>query len=71
MTCLICRNRRAWARSSGAGWWAMSRLCYHHWQRRRAVLHIAGRVSLALVVFAGLFGFFAKVVWELRGALGR
>jgi hypothetical protein len=34
-------------------------------------LHIVGRISLALVVFAGLLGFFAKVVWELRGALGQ
>jgi hypothetical protein len=34
-------------------------------------LHIAGRISLALLVFAGLFGFFAKVVWELRALVGR
>lgn len=72
MTCTACRAARHWARSCGCGRLRSSlRVCYHHWQRRRVALHIAGRISLALVVFAGLFGFFAKVVWELRGALGQ
>jgi hypothetical protein len=69
VNCLNCRNRRCLARGLTWFWW--TRRCYYHDRRRRAVLHIAGRISLALVVFAGFLGFFAKVVWELRALVGR
>jgi hypothetical protein len=46
--CLDCRNRRRFARGTGlhAPWLL---LCYHCYLRRRALWHIAGRLSILLV----------------------
>ncbi len=79
MTCLDCRNRRRFARGVSLTWWSPFRVCYHHWLKRRAALHVAGRV--ALVAFGAAFaialclaaadGWSSKVAWELRGLVCR
>jgi len=69
--CLDCRNRRRFARGVSLTWWSPFRVCYRHWLKRRAILHVAGRVALALLVAGGVVGFVAKVAWELRGLVSR
>lgn len=46
--CLDCRNRRRLARSTGTRerWFL---LCYACYLRRRALWHIAGRISIVVV----------------------
>jgi hypothetical protein len=51
MSCFGCKGTRAWSRSCGSNWLhAATRQCYPCWLRRRASLHIAGRIALAVVV---------------------
>lgn len=62
--CVDCRNVRAFARHVGGfrAWWrSLWALCWAHWMRRNSLLHIAGRVALALVVTV-------CVAWVLVGA---
>jgi hypothetical protein len=77
--CLDCRNRRRFARGVSLTWRSPFRVCYHHWLKRRAILHVASRV--ALVAFGAVFaialclaaaaGYVAKVAWELRALVCR
>ena len=65
MTCLDCRAARHWSRSSGLSRWrSWFRLCWTHWQRRHARLHIAGQLALAGIATAFII-VMCGVAWQM------
>jgi hypothetical protein len=77
--CVDCVNRRRFARGVSLTWWSPFRVCYAHWLKWHARLHIAGRIALVSIgtaflvslVLAGVAGWYTKVAWELSHLVGR